>query len=189
MTKVKESLRSVYSHKADRISQIRNSISKSLNLLILKQDTPEPYEKFPVTRLVETAARWPATSGIEIPPATSYDLIKPFWFARIYWKYTSFMAINNVAIFLLHCYVINDIFNRYYRLNRCRSLKNGLLERKRCKFSINPGGSTASPFCKGGSMGILLDSARAYWELTKILDERIKSLGYFMSWGGDGILL
>ena len=41
MSKVKESLRSVYSHKGDRISQIRNSISKSLNLLILKQDTPE----------------------------------------------------------------------------------------------------------------------------------------------------
>jgi len=39
--KVKESLRSVYSHKVDRISQIRNSISISLNLLILKQDTPE----------------------------------------------------------------------------------------------------------------------------------------------------
>ena len=39
---VKESLRSVYSYKVDRISQIRNSISKSLNLLILKQDTPEP---------------------------------------------------------------------------------------------------------------------------------------------------
>ena len=42
MPKVKESLRSVYSHKADRISQTRNSISKSLNLLILKQDTPAP---------------------------------------------------------------------------------------------------------------------------------------------------
>jgi len=40
--KVKESLRSVYSDKVDRISQIRNSISKSLNLLILKQDMPEP---------------------------------------------------------------------------------------------------------------------------------------------------
>jgi len=40
--KVKESLRSVYSHEVDRISQIRNSTSKSLNLLILKQGTPEP---------------------------------------------------------------------------------------------------------------------------------------------------
>ena len=33
---VKESLRSVYSHKVNRVSQIENSISKSLNFLILK---------------------------------------------------------------------------------------------------------------------------------------------------------
>jgi len=48
------------------------------------------------------------------------------------------MAINSVVIFLLHCYIINDIFNRDYRLNRCRSLKTGLLARKICKFSISP---------------------------------------------------
>ena len=48
------------------------------------------------------------------------------------------MAINNVVIFLLHCYIINDIFNRYYRLNRCMSLKSGLLERKMLqKYEMN----------------------------------------------------
>ena len=156
---VKESLRSVYSHKADRISQIRNSISKSLNLLILKQDTPEPYEKSPVTRLVEIAARWPATSGIKNTPR---HLVRPYkillmaprgriqlwkdnrhtspgtitqhcrachisprkWdYTPVFWEHTSFMAINSVVIFLLHCYIINDIFNRDYRLYRCTSLK------------------------------------------------------------------
>ena len=48
VSKVKESLRSIYLHKVNRISQIENSISKSLNFLILKQDTPEPNRLYKV---------------------------------------------------------------------------------------------------------------------------------------------
>ncbi len=38
---------------------------------------------------------------------------------------------------------------------------------KQEKNNSSPGRSTSSPFCKGGSSGIFLDSARAYRELTK----------------------